>query len=63
MVEPEPLFKKWDLEVIKAERMRRKISLADQIQAAKSRKARCTTKEVLASASFDSSVEEKAGGR
>ncbi|XP_008791397.2 uncharacterized protein LOC103708311 [Phoenix dactylifera] len=62
MVEPEPLVEKWDLEFIKAERLRRKISLADQIQSLKSRKAKCSTEEVPAPASFDSSVEEKAGG-
>nr|XP_019706704.1 uncharacterized protein LOC105047591 isoform X2 [Elaeis guineensis] len=60
IVEPEPLTEKWDLEVIKAEMMQRKISLADQIQAMKSRKGKCTTEGVPASAPFDSSVEDKA---
>lgn len=61
-VESEQLAEKWDIQLIKKERMQRKVSLADQIQALKNRKTESTTEEVPASALFDSSIEERAGG-
>lgn len=39
MTEPRPDLQKWDIELIKNERTRRQISLADQIKAVKNRKA------------------------
>ncbi|XP_058100755.1 uncharacterized protein LOC131245363 [Magnolia sinica] len=53
-----PAIKEWDLDFIKREKMRREVSLADQIRAVKTKPA---TKEAPKTSSSDSLVEANAG--
>lgn len=51
--EPRPEFKKWDMEVIKNESLRRQISLADQIEAVKNNRTELWGIDIVANASID----------
>lgn len=57
----EPAIEKWDLEFIKREKIRREVSLADQIQAVKKNKADLIPMGGLKTLSYDSTPEGKAG--
>lgn len=61
VIEPQPVIEKWDIDRIKIEKMRRRVSLADQIRAVKNKKADFATEIVLKASSPDSSVEGKEG--
>ncbi|XXG85071.1 hypothetical protein AAC387_Pa11g0233 [Persea americana] len=57
----EPAIEKWDLEFIKREKIRREVSLADQIQAVKKNKTDLIPMGGLKTLSYDSTPEGKAG--
>lgn len=50
-----------DIELVKNERMQRRISLADQIKAVKNKKAEFSVQRVRANALLDSAYEQRAG--
>ena len=61
-VEPQPIVDNLDRDLIKIEKMRRTVSLADQTQAMKNRKGEFNLNNFLATAFPFSSSEVEAGG-